>query len=128
MATKKVFSVYYNPQKKEEEIVVLEEKFSFLAFLFPFIYALKNNMKLFSVYFLFIQMIIFSVASKFTQVSSLISTIFSIFCGAFAADLYVFHLKRQGYKLKDIVYAETELDAEIIFYSRIRAVSNLGIV
>ena len=120
MTTKKVFSVYYNPQKKDEEAVVLQEKFSFLAFLFPFIYAIKNNMKLFSLYLLFIQMIVFFVSSKFPQISDGVSLIFSIFCGAFAADLYVLHLRQNGYKLKDIVYAETETDAEIIFYTRMR--------
>lgn len=120
MAAKKIFSVYYNPQNKEDEVVILEEKFSFLAFLFPFIYALKNNMKLFSLYLIFIQMVVFFVASQFPTSSNGISIIFSIFCGAFAADVCVFHLKRNGYKLRDIIYAETETDAEIMFYARIR--------
>jgi len=107
--------------------VVLEEKFSFLAFLFPFVYAIKNGMKLFSLYLLIVQAIILSISQSFSEFSNILSVFFSIVSGAFAADLYILHLKKNGYKLKDIIYAESELDAEIMFYGRMPKFSGVAI-
>lgn len=116
----KVYSAYFNPQSSDEKIVLTNSDFGILFSIFPSIILLTKKQYVAALLF-FIIGIAISVIQTYSYIIWIALQIcYVLFCGWFAGDIYTYILERQGYKLRDIICANSEDDAELIYYSRAR--------
>ncbi|ADE29834.1 DUF2628 domain-containing protein [Rickettsia prowazekii] len=110
-----IYAIYINSTQKNNNFIILEEGFSWIAALFSIFWALYHKMW---------------IVVAITVIANIIATtiivdfkfIFQIFLilsfGFFAADIRENYLNRNNYQLEDIIIANSRIEAELKFLER----------
>jgi len=110
-----IYAIYINPEQKNNNFVVIEESFSWTAAILSVFWALYYKMWLPVVIAIIINIFATTISHELALILKLI--VMLIF-GFFAADIRENYLKRNNYELKDIVVANSQIEAELRFLER----------
>ncbi|WP_341756232.1 MULTISPECIES: DUF2628 domain-containing protein [unclassified Candidatus Tisiphia] len=108
-----IYSIYVNPQKKDNDFIIIKQGFSLFAALFNMFWALYHRMWIALIITLIISIAMSNLGfAHFTFASRI--AIMLIF-GFFAADMREYDLQRKKYQLTEIILAKSEIEAELKF-------------
>ena len=107
-----IYSVYIDSTKKETKPLLIKQGFSFLAIIFSFLWALYHKMWLIALIIIIIKSIEISHIAYSANIAIL------LLLGWFAADLREYYAERKGFKLSDVILANSEEEAEVKYYMR----------
>lgn len=111
-----IYAIYLNPEQNNNNFVVIEEGFSWTAAILSVFWSLYHKMWLPVIIAVVINIIVTIInIEELTLISKL--AVMLIF-GFFASDIRENHLKRNNYKLEDIVIANSKIEAELKFLTR----------
>lgn len=116
----KIYSAYYNPQKEDDKLILLQGGFYLTFALIPSLMLLMRKEYIFAFISLCITFLIGYIQNWAYGVGIALNICYLISCGWFASDVCAYFLERDGYKLKDVICAKSEDEAELIYYSRIK--------
>lgn len=115
------FAVYLPPNNNLEQVKFVQEKFSYVAFLFTLFWALYNRLYTTSCMVLFaILFVAYLVDSSYiSNLSALvINTLgISLFCGLNATDWLQNALSKKGFECVGVILAHNLEDAQMRFFS-----------
>ncbi|WP_425364404.1 DUF2628 domain-containing protein [Candidatus Tisiphia endosymbiont of Mystacides longicornis] len=103
-----IYSIYVNPQKKDNDFIIIKQGFSLFAAFFNIFWALYHRMWLALIITLIISVAISSLGFTYLTFASRIA-IMLIF-GFFAADMREYDLKQKKYRLTEIILAKSEIE------------------
>jgi hypothetical protein len=114
-----IYSIYVNPEKENESFVSVQNGFSLTAAIFGFFWALYHKMWKIALVMAAIYIVIFCQNEDIVQVVTPVMNILNIcIFGMFATDMREYNLEKNGYKLRDVVLASSQVDSEIKFLTR----------
>ena len=121
---KKIFVVYIN-QEKKENLIFLENHISNINYLVPIKFISNAFEK--PIYFLMLSfLVVVLVFLKLNfQSYALAYLAFILLYNLFSTDLKSFLLDRGGYKVKDIIYADSSYEAEYEYHKRAESNSSV---
>ncbi|MCC8417128.1 MAG: DUF2628 domain-containing protein [Rickettsia endosymbiont of Bryobia graminum] len=111
-----IYSIYVNPDKKDNNFILVKQGFSLFAAVFNIFWALYHRMWLALIITLILNIAIFSVDSY--NLSNLTQIVIVLIFGFFGADMREYDLERKQYSLEDIILADSEIEAELKFLER----------
>ncbi len=111
-----IYSIYVNPDKKDNNFVLVKQGFSLFAAVFNIFWALYHKMWLVLIITFILNIATFSFDSH--NLSNLIQVIMALIFGFFGADMREYDLERKEYSLEDIILANSEVEAELKFLER----------
>ncbi|MDR0774360.1 MAG: DUF2628 domain-containing protein [Rickettsia sp.] len=112
-----IYSMYVNPQKKDNDFILIKQGFSLFAAFLSVFWALYHRMWLPLITTLILSIVISSLGcTNFISVSQL--AIMLIF-GFFSDDMREYDLQKKKYQLTDIILAKSEIEAELKFLERL---------
>ena len=114
-----IYVVYFNPEKQEKSLILVKEGFSWAVVVFNWLWVIYKNIWWLMGIGVCINIVTGYLYTDFPKESIIAQIISCFFLGLFADDLYAYHLERQGYKLKDVIFAVSKEDAELKYYSRL---------
>lgn len=111
-----IYAIYINPEQKSNNFIIVREGFSWRALLFNVFWAVYHKMWLALFLVIIINIIVTTINIQgLVFISKL--TIMLIF-GFFASDIREYDLQRKNYRLRDVVFAQSEIEAELKFLER----------
>jgi hypothetical protein len=111
-----IYSIYVNPQKKDNDFVLIKQGFSFYAALFNIFWSLYHKIWLPPIVVLVFNICIFILNNdNYTLIYLILTTL--VF-GMFAVDIREYDLERKEYYLDDITFANSEIEAELKYLER----------
>ncbi len=115
-----IYSIYVNPEKEDDSFVSVKNGFSLTAAIFVFFLgALYHKMWKIALIMVAIYVVIFCQNESIVQVLTPVMNILNIcIFGMFATDMREYNLEKNGYKLRDVVLASSQIDSEIKFLTR----------
>lgn len=126
MAQMKTYGVFYNPAKDEDEqLVLLNTDFSILCGLFPWYFLFRRKQVALGITSIMISLLIYSIQVHYVMISVLLNYTYILAAGWLTNDLYESKLEVSGYKLKDVICATCETDAQLQYYKR-RTMAGFG--
>ncbi|MDR0296949.1 MAG: DUF2628 domain-containing protein [Rickettsia sp.] len=112
-----IYSIYVNPQKKDNDFIIIKQGFSLFAAFFNMFWALHHRMWTALIITLIVSIAISSLGfAHFTFASQI--AIMLIF-GFFSADMREYDLQQKKYQLEEIILAKSEIEAELKFLKRL---------
>ncbi|XVN43036.1 MAG: DUF2628 domain-containing protein [Candidatus Rickettsia vulgarisii] len=111
-----IYSIYVNPDKKDNNFILVKQGFSLFAAVFNVFWTLYHKMWLALIITLICNIIAFSFDSH--NLSNLIQIAITLIFGFFGADMREYDLERKQYSLEDIILAKSEVEAELKFLER----------
>ena len=111
-----IYAIYINHEQKNNNFVVVEESFSWTAALLSVFWALYHKMWLAVTIAIAINIIAAAINIPELTLALKLTTV--LLFGFFAADIRENHLKRKNYELKDVVVANSQIEAELRFLER----------
>ncbi|AAU03788.1 DUF2628 domain-containing protein [Rickettsia typhi] len=111
-----IYVIYINSTQKNNNFIILEEGFSWIAALFSIFWALYHKM--------WVVVTITVIANIIITTINIVDLkfIFQIFLilsfGFFASDIRENYLNRNNYQLEDIIIANSRIEAELKFLER----------
>lgn len=111
-----IYSIYVNPDKKDNNFILVKQGFTLFAAVFNIFWALYHRMWLVLAVALVVNIIAFSLDSS--GVSNLFQIIIMLIFGFFGAEMREHDLERKQYELEDIILANSEVEAEVKFLER----------
>ena len=114
-----IYSIYVNPEKENTSFVSVKNGFSLTAVVFGVLWALYHRIWKIALPMIAIYIVIMLQNDAIVQTITPFMNILNIcIFGMFAADMREYNLEKNGYKLKDIVYASSQADSEAKFMIR----------
>ena len=117
----KIYSAYFNPQKDDEQLMLVSYDFYFILAILPSITLLTKKQYILAIAAFAITLFIGVMQNYAYGIGITLHLCYLLSCGWFGGDLYAYLLERDGYKLKDVICAKSEDEAELIYYSRARS-------
>lgn len=117
-----IYSVYADSSKKDKELILIKQGFSFIAGFFNFFWAIYHKMWSIAIFLLVISFFFSSSASYIAYCFNL--AILFIF-GFFASEIQEYYAIKEGYNLSDIILATSEEEAEVKYFERTENLKNL---
>lgn len=111
-----IYAIYIKPEQKNNNFIVVEESFSWTAALLSVFWALYYKMWLPIAITILLNII--AAAINIQELTLILKLIIMLVFGFFAADIRENYLKRNNYKLEDIVVANSKIEAELKFLKR----------
>lgn len=111
-----IYSIYVNPQKKDNDFVLIKQGFSFSAALFNIFWSLYHKIWLPPIVVLVFNILIFILNDE--QYTFIYSVLTTLAFGIFAADIREYDLEHRKYYLDDITLANSEIEAELKYLER----------
>ncbi|AHX03343.1 hypothetical protein ECHHL_0172 [Ehrlichia chaffeensis str. Heartland] len=115
------FIIYKHPKKinTSDGIVFVQDEFSFMAFIFSILFTFYNKLWLLS----FISIVILSGIYIMYNTLNLINLpiylsvnlLYSLYIASSYPDWYQAKLKKMGYKIHDVIFAENLISAKLKF-------------
>ena len=115
------FIIYKHPKKINslDNIVFVQDKFSFMTFIFTFLFTLYN--KLWTLSFISIAIFCATYAMHFKlgfinfPIYLLVNLLYAFYMALSYADWYQAKLKKAGYKMHDVIFAKNLICAKSKF-------------
>jgi len=111
-----IYAIYINHEQKNNNFIVVEESFSWTAALLSVFWALYHRMWLPVAIAILMNIIV--AAINIQELTLALKLIIMLIFGFFAADIRENHLKRNNYRLEDIIVANSKIEAELKFLKR----------
>ncbi|WP_341758496.1 DUF2628 domain-containing protein [Candidatus Tisiphia endosymbiont of Ditula angustiorana] len=112
-----IYSIYVNPQKKDNDFILIKQGFSLFAAFLSVFWAFYHRMWLPLIITLILNIVISNLGcTNFISVSQF--AIMLIF-GFFSDDMREYDLQKKKYQLTDIILAKSEIEAELKFLERL---------
>ena len=111
-----IYSIYVNPQKKDNDFVLIKQGFSFSAAFFNIFWSLYHKIWLPPIVVLVFNILI--VILKDDNYTLIYSILTILVFGMFAVDIREYDLERKEYYLDDITLANSEIEAELKYLER----------
>ena len=122
LAKMNIYSVYADSSKKDKELILIKQGFSFIAGFFNFFWAMYHRMWSIAIFLLVISFF-FSSSTSYIAYCFNIAILF-IF-GFFASEIQEYYAMKKGYNLSDIILAASEEEAEVKYFERTENLKNL---
>ncbi len=115
-----IYSIYVNPERENEPFISIENSFSIMATLFTCFWALYHKMWRVALASLIINVFIALLQVKHLpgEIITLVNLLVMLVFGVFSTELQEYELEKKGYKLKDVILASSNVEAEIKFLTR----------
>jgi hypothetical protein len=114
-----IYSVYVNPEQGNTSFISVKNGFSIAAMFFGVLWALYHKMWNIALPILAIHIfIMFQDDVVIHTLKPTINILSSLIFGIFATDMREYNLEKNGYQLKDIIYASSQEDSEAKFMKR----------
>ncbi len=116
----KIYSVYTSDTEGQEPVLIPQER-SYIAGIFNVLWALYHRMWIVAGSTVIVNVIISVLVNSINSISFAYiaeSSVILVYL-LFASELREFSVKRQGYKLSDIIAASDVSEAEMKFYNRL---------
>ncbi|MFY9589662.1 DUF2628 domain-containing protein [Rickettsia endosymbiont of Halotydeus destructor] len=111
-----IYAIYINPEQKSNNFAIVREGFSWSALIFNIFWAFYHKMWLIVAFVIIVNIIMATINLQgLVFISKL--TIMLIF-GFFASEMREYDLRRKNYRLRDVVFARSEIEAELKFLER----------
>ena len=111
-----IYSVYTNNEKNNEDPILIRQGFSFIAGFLNVFWALYHKMWLLALFAIILNAIANHIQSTYIIYGLNVALLF-IF-GFFSSNMREYYAKKKGFKLDDIVLAQSEEEAEVRYYMR----------
>ena len=112
-----IYAIYTKPDQQDTNPLIIKQGFSLIAAIFSPLWALYNRM--WRVTFL---VLLFCFLSTFIKLEGnylyLVNLIIFLIFGFFASELKEYYALKNGYKLGDIILADSEEEAEVRYMMR----------
>ena len=115
-----IYAIYTNPNREDTPLIPIKAGFSFIAAILNFFWALYHRMwrVVFILLIINILVFIFQTNNIATSIIPVIHIATMAIFGFFTTELREYDIQRKGYQLQDIIYAPSELEAELKFLTR----------
>jgi len=120
-----IYSVYIDSSKKTSDPVLIQQGFSFIPLFFNILWALYYRM-----WGIVIAATAFTILGNALYSSQLIDVTYpftiALLCifGFFAIEMREYYMIKRGFELDDIIFALSEDEAEVKYYSRSSTIQN----
>ncbi len=112
-----IYSIYVNPQKKNNNCIIIKQGFSLCAAILNIGWALYHRMWLLLLITTVTMIIAFNINSAYTEMMGPIAIMLIFgFCSNIMRE---YDLERKKYLLNDIILAHSEIEAELKFLERL---------
>ncbi|BDU60415.1 hypothetical protein FLA4_08250 [Candidatus Rickettsia kotlanii] len=111
-----IYAVYINSTQKNNNFIVIEEGFSWIAALLSIFWALYHKMWLVVAIAVIANIIV--TAINIEELKFIFKIVLILGFGCFASDIRENYLKRNNYRLEDIITANSRIEAELKFLKR----------
>ncbi|ABV73717.1 hypothetical protein A1E_03950 [Rickettsia canadensis str. McKiel] len=111
-----IYTIYINSTHKNNNFIVIEESFSWTAALLNILWALYHKMWLVFAIATLANIII--TAINIEELTFTFKIVVILGFGFFASDIRENYLKRNNYRLEDIIVANSSIEAELKFLKR----------
>lgn len=109
-----IYSVYTDSKKKNNELILIRQSFSFIAGFFSFFWALYHKM-----WSLATIIIVTGIYLKHnTYIIFYLNLIITFIFTFLASDIREYYAIHNGYSLSDIILAQSQEEAEIKYFRR----------
>lgn len=112
-----IYSIYVNPQQKDNNCIIIKQGASLFAAIFNVGWLLYHRMWLLLILSSIVVVSAFSLNCEHLKVGALITTM--LIFGFCRTDILEYELERKKYLLKDIILANSEMEAELKFLERL---------
>lgn len=115
-----IYAVYINPDREDSHFILISKGFSFKAAILNLFWALYYKMWRVVFILLMVNILVFILQTNNIAggVIALIHFATMAIFGFFTTELREYYLQQKGYQLQDIVLAQSELEAEVKFFTR----------
>ncbi|AFC71409.1 DUF2628 domain-containing protein [Rickettsia australis] len=111
-----IYAIYINSTQKSNNFIVIEAGFSWIAALLSIFWALYHKMWLVVVITVIANIIV--TAINIGALKCILQIFLMLGFGFFASDIRENYLKRNNYRLEDIIIANSSIEAELKFLER----------
>jgi len=111
-----IYAVFINSTQKNNNFIVIEEGFSWIAALLSIFWALYHKMWLVVAIAVIANIIV--TAINIEELKFIFKIVLILSFGFFASDIRENYLKRNNYRLEDIIIANSSIEAELKFLER----------
>lgn len=118
-----IYSVYTDSSKKDNEVILIKQGFSFIAGFFNFFWALYHRMWLIAIFLMILSFVISADGPSF--IAYCVNLVILFIFGFFASEIREYYAIKSGYNLSDIILASSEEEAEVKYIERAEALKNL---
>ena len=118
-----IYSVYADSSKKDKELILIKQGFSFIAGFFNFFWAIYHRMWSIAIFLMMISFFLGSSGPSYIAYCLNLAILF-IF-GFFASEIQEYYATKKGYNLSDVILASTEEEAEVKYFERTENLKNL---
>ncbi|WP_341764279.1 DUF2628 domain-containing protein [Candidatus Tisiphia endosymbiont of Beris chalybata] len=112
-----IYSIYVNPQKKDNNCIIIKQGVSLFAAIFNVGWLLYHRMWLLLIVTSIVVVSAFSLNCECIKAGVLITTM--LIFGFCSTDIREYDLERKKYLLQDIILANSEMEAELKFLERV---------
>jgi len=118
-----IYSIYINPQKKDNDFIIIKQGFSAFAGLLNVFWALYYKMWLPLIVTLMFMIVILTINNTcLIYISKILMILIYAFCND---DIREYDLERKNYRLGDVILAKSEIEAELKFLQRLEENSDV---
>ncbi len=111
-----IYSIYVNPQKKDNDFVLIRQGFSFYAAIFNILWSLYHKILFLPIVVFLLSIFVFTLSgNNYTFITSILT---ALIFGIFAVDIREYDLEKRKYYLDDIVLANSGIEAELKYLKR----------
>jgi len=111
-----IYAIYINSTQKNNNFIVIEEGFSWIAALLSIFWALYHKMWLVVAIVIIANIIITTI--NIEELTLAFKLVLMLIFGVCASDIKENYLKRNNYLLEDIIVANSKIEAELKFLER----------
>jgi hypothetical protein len=111
-----IYSVYVHSYRKDKELILIKQGFSFIAAIFNLFWALYHKMWLVAIISLIVNS--FLGAYHISYIAYSVNIAMLLVFGFLASEMREYYATRNGYYVSDIIFAATEEEAEIKYFDR----------
>jgi hypothetical protein len=112
----KIYAIYINTAQNNNNFVILKEGFSWVAALLNIFWALYHKLWLVVAIVIIFNVII--AATKIQELMLISKIVVILLFGFLSTDMREYGLRRRNYKLRDIIFADSEIEAELKYLER----------
>lgn len=110
-----IYSIYVNPQKKDNNFILIKQGFSLFATLLSAPWALYHKMWLPLIITMIANIIVINLDSGLVYIGQIFVMLIFAF---YSSDIREYDLEQKEYQLADILLAKSEIEAELKFLQR----------
>jgi hypothetical protein len=110
-----IYSIYVNPQKKDNNFILIKQGFSLFATLLGAPWAVYHKMWLPLIITMIFNIIVMNLESDLAYIGQIFIMLIFAF---YSSDIREYDLEQKEYRLEDVILAKSEIEAELKFLQR----------